>query len=413
MGTASSSIAEWIELKNISTSDMNLSGWELANISKRIKIIFVDGDTITPGGLMVLSRGSENGGNDVSSSKKIYSGDLSNGGDTLVLMNSQCVVSDYLNASNGWPAGNNTTKQTLERDANGVGWHTSALPGGTPGAENSAGPPPAQYTLSVAFEGDTSGAIITSDPAGLVCGASCTGSFPSGTQITLTPAAGANTAFDGWSGSCYGETICSFVITANTSFTAQFRSTLPPPVVASDSVDGSDGLLFTPGMTMSTGISPTTTVGHVLIVAIQIAGASSSNDLVKLYNPTASVIDMSGWKLHKKSQTGLDYSLKTFPAGSIIAAGQLFIWANSIGGFSETIGANVSSTETLSADNSVALMDAAGKLVDAVAWGTGTGQYGEGPPYPTNPGANQLLSRRSSSDAMVDTDNNTNDFILQ
>jgi len=122
---------------------------------------------------------------------------------------------------------------------------------------------------------------------------------------------------------------------------------------------------------------------------------------------------MTGWKLHKKSQTGADYSLKEFPAGSAIAPGQSFVWANATGGFSETVGADVSSTETLAADNSVALMDATGNIVDAVAWGAGVNQYGEGPPYPTSPGANQLLSRRSSGGAMVDTDNNTNDFILQ
>jgi hypothetical protein len=122
---------------------------------------------------------------------------------------------------------------------------------------------------------------------------------------------------------------------------------------------------------------------------------------------------MSGWKLHKKSETGTDYSLKTFPLGSTIAAGQSFVWANSIGGFSETIAADASSTETLSADNSVALIDVSGNIIDAVAWGTGASQYGEGPPYPTDPGANQLLARRSLDGVMVDTDDNTNDFTLQ
>ncbi len=173
--------------------------------------------------------------------------------------------------------------------------------------------------------------------------------------------------------------------------------------------------------TSTAALTPTTTptdvagavVGHILIAAVQIGGASSSNDLVKLYNPTAAAIDVSGWKLHKKSETGTDYSLKEFPAGSTIDAGQFFVWANSTGGFSETVAANVSSTETLAVDNSVALMDATGNIVDAVAWGTGTSQYGEGPPYPTSPGANQLLSRRSSDGMMVDTDNNTNDFTLQ
>lgn len=152
----------------------------------------------------------------------------------------------------------------------------------------------------------------------------------------------------------------------------------------------------------------------MLIAAVQIAGAAADNDLVKLYNPTGAAIDMSGWKLHKKSSTGADYSLKIFPSGSVIAAGGTFEWANSTDGFSDSVGANVASTETLAADNSVALMDAAGNVVDAVAWGTGTSQYGEGPPYPTSPGANQLLSRRSSGNgSMADTGDNSNDFTIQ
>jgi hypothetical protein len=154
-------------------------------------------------------------------------------------------------------------------------------------------------------------------------------------------------------------------------------------------------------------------LSHVLIAAVQIAGASSTNDFVKLYNPTGSSVDMSGWKLHKRSNTGTDYSLKVFPTGSVIAAGQYFIWANSTNGFSESISANVSSTETLSADNSVGLLDASGTVIDAVAWGTGTGQYGEGPPYPTDPAANQILTRQLVDGSMVDTSDNANDFILQ
>ncbi len=122
---------------------------------------------------------------------------------------------------------------------------------------------------------------------------------------------------------------------------------------------------------------------------------------------------MSGWKLHKKTGTGADYSLKVFPARNVIGAGQSFVWGNSENGFSEMVNADVSSTGTLAADNSVALMDAAGNIVDAVAWGTGANQYGEGPPYPTSPGANQSLSRRSSDGIMSDTGDNSSDFTIQ
>lgn len=416
MGSVSSSNAEWLELKNNASDTIGLSGWEIMNASEKFKVRFSDGDTIPPGGFFLLARASAAG---TIPDARIYSGDLANAGDALALVDPQCGVSDYLDASRGWPAGNNTTKATMERDADGNGWHTSALPGGTPGAENSAGPPPAQYRLTIGFDGDAGGASIASDPAGLICAASCTGSFVSGTQITLTPESGPSSAFIGWSGLCYGKTACSFAIAATMSLTADFRSTLPPPdnaispsAMASSSDDGGASGGATAG-TSAPPASPLAAADHILIAAVQIAGPSSDNDLVTLYNPTGVAVDMSGWKLHKRSQTGTDYSLKVFPAGSVIAAAGSFTWANSEDGFSETAGANVSSTETLSADNSVALLDAPGNVIDAVAWGIGSSQYGEGPPYPTSPGANQLLSRRSSGGVMEDTENNAEDFTIQ
>ena len=381
MGSPSASTAEWIEIKNISASAIDLSGWELLNTSGKIKIPFSVGDTIAPGGLLLLSRGSGGSvaGGTVSGAK-IYSGDLANTGDILVLMDSHCSVSDYLDASHGWSAGNNTTKQTLERDTIGSGWHTSALPGGTPGLENSMGASTAQYA----------GNAITSDSAGSSCGVSCSNTSSSATDAVLSD---------------------------NTDILSLPLNVVTPSVTsspASDDVSGSTSATTTVA-TVDAPIATTTAVGinHVLIAVVQITGASSSNDLVKLYNPTEGAIDVSGWKLHKKSQTGTDYSLKEFPAGSMIEAGQSFVWANSVGGFSETADANVSSTETLAANNSIAIIDTTGTIIDAVAWGTGSSQYGEGPPYPTSPGAGQALTRRSSNGMMVNTDNNINDFTLQ
>ncbi len=146
---------------------------------------------------------------------------------------------------------------------------------------------------------------------------------------------------------------------------------------------------------------------------MQIAGAASTNDFVKIFNPTGAAVDLSGWKLHKKSSTGTDYSLKTFATGASIASGGYITWANSENGFADSIGADVSSTETLSADNSVALMDPSETVIDAVAWGTGTNQYVEGDAYPDSPTANQVLVRKSVASTVVDTDDNANDFTAQ
>jgi hypothetical protein len=221
----------------------------------------------------------------------------------------------------------------------------------------------------------------------------------------------------------------------NVELVAEIRPTsLPSGVASGGAIDNGVATIMT--VTNSTSTSTSTTISsssvlvsttstvtstipvagaasHLLIAAVQIAGAAASNDLVKIYNPTATTVDVSGWKLHKKSSTGNDAPIREFPTGTSIAPDQYFVWANSADGFAASVGADTSSTQTLAADNSVALLDASGTIVDAVAWGTGTGQYGEGPPYPTDPVANQMLVRQSAGGVMVDTDNNANDFVLQ
>ena len=104
--------------------------------------------------------------------------------------------------------------------------------------------------------------------------------------------------------------------------------------------------------------------------------------------------------------------MRQFPDRSTIAVGGYFIWANSAGGFSETIGADTSSTATLAAANSIALMNASGTIVDAVAWGAGVSQYIEGSAYPTDPISNQLLTRKFLNGIIVDTENNADDFTI-
>ncbi len=412
MGSSSSSADEWIELKNDSGGTVDLAGWKLSDRAGRIAIYFTDDDAIPANSFLLLVHSDALAGIDTGPvAKKGYIGELSNGGDELALLDPRCGVSDHLDALNGWPGGDNKTKATLERDADAGGWHTSASPGGTPGAENSSGPPPPDYALTISFSG-AGGDVVTSDPPGIACGASCSGTFPAGTMVTLTPVAGSDAAFDGWSGPCYGSTVCSIAMERDTALTANFRSTLPPPeemaVSATSSVPAADT-----SAAVSTEHSAANASGSVLIAAVQIAGAAADDDFVRLVNPTNAVIDMGGWKLRKRSKTGIDYSLRTFPGGSGIAPGGSFIWANGSGGFAERIEANVSSSETLSADNSIALIDASGAVVDAVAWGAGSGQYGEGTPYPTDPAAGQQLVRRVSGGAPIDTGDNANDFTLQ
>jgi len=80
----------------------------------------------------------------------------------------------------------------------------------------------AQHTLSVSKNGTGSG-TVTSSPAGIACGATCSALFNNGTSITLTAAADANSTFAGWSGGgCSGTGTCNVNLGADTGVTATF-----------------------------------------------------------------------------------------------------------------------------------------------------------------------------------------------
>jgi Divergent InlB B-repeat domain/Putative Ig domain len=89
-------------------------------------------------------------------------------------------------------------------------------------------PPPSSgaFTLTVTKVQNGGTGNVTSTPAGIDCGATCTASFSSGTSITLvaSPSTG---RFASWTGGpCAGSTnpSCRFTLGANTTATASFAS---------------------------------------------------------------------------------------------------------------------------------------------------------------------------------------------
>lgn len=71
----------------------------------------------------------------------------------------------------------------------------------------------------------TGSGTVTSNPAGINCGAACSTSFPAGTNMTLTATAATGSVFAGWSGACSGTTTCSFTLAASATVSATFNST--------------------------------------------------------------------------------------------------------------------------------------------------------------------------------------------
>jgi hypothetical protein len=77
-------------------------------------------------------------------------------------------------------------------------------------------------TLSVIRQGDGTG-TVTSNPTGISCAPTCTASFVSGSTVTLTAAAGADSNFTGWTGcdSVSGAT-CTVAMSGARNVTAIF-----------------------------------------------------------------------------------------------------------------------------------------------------------------------------------------------
>jgi len=75
----------------------------------------------------------------------------------------------------------------------------------------------------------TGSGTITSMPAGITCGGTCSGSFAYGTPITLTAAPSQSSVFAGWSGACSGTTPTCELTAGGTQGVAiaTFNSTTP------------------------------------------------------------------------------------------------------------------------------------------------------------------------------------------
>lgn len=167
---------------------------------------------------------------------------------------------------------------------------------------------------------------------------------------------------------------------------------------------------------------------HVVISEVQVKGSNANQDFVELYNPTTSSVDLNGWKLRLKNSAGTESSLVAIGAGESIPAHGFFLWANSTGGYAASIGADVSNSNNLSENNSVALRKPDDATVDQVAWGTTANpQFVEGTAFTPSPDSNQSIERKAYSTSTAasmtgadatkgngfDSDDNAADFVLR
>jgi hypothetical protein len=95
--------------------------------------------------------------------------------------------------------------------------------------------PPPSYTLTVTKAGSGTGGV-TSSPAGINCGATCSALFTSPTSVILTATPTGGSTFSGWSGDCSGTGTCTVTMNAAHAVTATFTG----PIISPPSVNGGD-----------------------------------------------------------------------------------------------------------------------------------------------------------------------------
>jgi len=77
------------------------------------------------------------------------------------------------------------------------------------------------HSLTVSTDG-TGGGTVSSDPAGINCGADCIELYQDGTGVLLTPTPAAGSTFAGWTGDCTGMGGCTVIMSSPQAVTATF-----------------------------------------------------------------------------------------------------------------------------------------------------------------------------------------------
>ncbi len=134
MGTIESTNDEWIELKNNTDQEIGLTDWTLKAVDGSPEISLTG--VIPAQGYFLLERTDDNSVSELAADQ-IYTGALGNTGESLELGDGENNLIDSIDCSEGWLAGDNETKQTMERID--TDWQTSLGIGGTPKTRNSSG----------------------------------------------------------------------------------------------------------------------------------------------------------------------------------------------------------------------------------------------------------------------------------
>jgi hypothetical protein len=333
MGT-STQYDEWIELYNASNDKINLNDWKILTPTQdnaNLVLFTIDdkcaSSILDSGGFFLIKRITPNDTSDTVSDKKAdcigsFGGSgLSNTGERLELYDGPSGnLIDFiaLNQDKSWPAGDSTTKQTMERKNSSVAgddasnWQSSQNPGGTPKGINSQGAPGENEEQQIADEEPISS---TSAPA-----SSNPSNHPpkaeAGPDIIALIDQEIN--FDASKSGDQDNDQLTFTWNFGDGQTSNQAKIIHKYPFAGKYIVN---LIVSDGKTSSLDSSIVTIYSNSVIISEFMPnpeGKDSESEWIELYNNSNQAADLSSWQL----DTGEKSKAFVFPANTSIAANQ-------------------------------------------------------------------------------------------
>ena len=393
-GTAASTSAEWIELYNTTTSDIDLTNWTIVTGDGNPATITIPSGIIPKDGYFLLER-VETAVNNIPASYVYGGNNFSNSGESLQLYDSFNNLIDSANNNGGpWPAGTGSpTFASMERvnyliTDSDTNWLTNSAPGN--GLDSATPPNPINGTPKQ---------INSVTPATLAATATEAANLTGTVASNLTGTAAVNLT-----------ATASVVNITNTAAAANLTATASAVNLTSTSAALTNIPTNTPTATSLPGGSATS----VVISEFQTVG---NDEFVEIYNPTNNWVDISGWKISGSNSSGGTQTRATIPSSTILRSGQYYLVANN--SYTGNVSPNLRYGTSISDNGGIGLLTASDDIVDEVGMSAGSA-YQEGNTLSPLTSANESYERKEGDSASsgtpsgscVDTGNNASDFRL-